>query len=112
MYNDYFGLTEAPFSIAPDPRFLYMSEQHREALAHLMFGVSSNGGFVLLTGEVGTGKTTVSRCLLEQLPEQTEVAFILNPKYSVLQLLAAICDDLHIEYNRSSEMKDYVDALN
>jgi general secretion pathway protein A len=90
MYNDYFGLTEAPFSIAP----------------------SSNGGFVLLTGEVGTGKTTVSRCLLEQLPEQTEVAFILNPKYSVLQLLAAICDDLHIEYNRSSEMKDYVDALN
>jgi general secretion pathway protein A len=112
MYNNYFGLSEAPFSIAPDPRFLYMSEQHREALAHLMFGVSSNGGFVLLTGEVGTGKTTVSRCLLEQLPEQTEVAFILNPKYSVMELLSAICDDLGIEHNRSSEMKDYVDALN
>ena len=112
MYNNYFGLTEAPFSIAPNPRFLYMSEQHREALGHLMFGVTSNGGFVLLTGEVGTGKTTVSRCLLEQLPEQTEVAFILNPKYSVMELLSAICDDLGIDHSPSSEMKDYVDALN
>ena len=112
MYNNYFGLTEAPFSIAPDPRFLYMSDQHREALAHLLYGVNSNGGFVLLTGEVGTGKTTVSRCLLEQMPEDTEVAFILNPKYSVMGLLAAICDDLGIDYSPSSEMKDYVDALN
>jgi len=112
MYNNYFGLTETPFSIAPDPKFLYMSEQHREALGHLMFGVTSNGGFVLLTGEVGTGKTTVSRCLLEQMPEQTEVAFILNPKYSVMELLSAICDDLGIDYSPSSEMKDYVDALN
>ena len=112
MYNNYFGLTEAPFSIAPDPRFLYMSEQHREALAHLLFGVSSNGGFILLTGEVGTGKTTVFRCLLEQLPERTEVAFILNPKYSVMGLLSAICDELGIEYSPSGEMKDYVDALN
>jgi general secretion pathway protein A len=112
MYINYFGLTEAPFSIAPDPRFLYLSDQHREALAHLLFGVSSNGGFVLLTGEVGTGKTTVSRCLLEQLPEDTEVALILNPKYSVKELLTAICDDLGIAYKPSSEMKDYVDALN
>ena len=112
MYNNYFGLSEAPFSIAPDPRFLYMSEQHREALAHLMYGVSSNGGFILLTGEVGTGKTTVSRCLLEQLPESTEVAFILNPKYSVRELLSAICDDLGISYSPASEMKEYVDALN
>ena len=112
MYINYFGLTEAPFSIAPDPRFLYLSDQHREALAHLLFGVSSNGGFVLLTGEVGTGKTTVSRCLLEQLPQDTEVALILNPKYSVKELLTAICDDLSIAYKPSSEMKDYVDALN
>ncbi len=112
MYNNYFGLTEAPFSIAPDPRFLYMSEQHREALAHLLFGVTSNGGFILLTGEVGTGKTTVLRCLLEQLPDRTEVAFILNPKYSVMGLLSAICDDLGVDYSPSSEMKDYVDALN
>ena len=112
MYNSYFGLTEAPFSIAPDPRFLYMSEQHREALAHLLFGVSSNGGFVLLTGEVGTGKTTVIRCLLEQLPEQTEVALILNPKYTAKELLSAICDDLGIGYDQSCEMKEYVDVLN
>jgi general secretion pathway protein A len=101
MYNSHFGLTQAPFSIAPDPRFLYMSDQHREALAHLLFGVSSNGGFVLLTGEVGTGKTTVTRCLLEQLPEQTEVALILNPKYTAKELLSAICDDLCIGYDQS-----------
>lgn len=112
MYNTYFGLTEAPFSIAPDPRFLYMSDQHREALAHLLFGVSSNGGFVLLTGEVGTGKTTVIRCLLEQLPEQAEVALILNPKYTEKELLSAICDDLGIGYDQSCEMKEYVDVLN
>lgn len=112
MYTNYFGLTEAPFSIAPDPRFLYLSDQHREALAHLLYGVNSNGGFVLLTGEVGTGKTTVSRCLLEQMPENAEVAYILNPKYSVMGLLSAICDDLGIDYSPSSEMKDYVDALN
>jgi general secretion pathway protein A len=112
MYTNYFGLNEAPFSIAPDPRFLFMSDQHREALAHLLYGVSSNGGFVLLTGEVGTGKTTVSRCLLEQMPENAEVAFILNPKYSVTGLLSAICDDLGIDYSPSSDMKDYVDALN
>jgi general secretion pathway protein A len=112
MYNSHFGLTQAPFSIAPDPRFLYMSDQHREALAHLLFGVRSNGGFVLLTGEVGTGKTTVIRCLLEQLPEQTEVALILNPKFTAKELLSAICDDLCIGYDQSCEMKEYVDVLN
>ena len=85
-----------------------MSDQHREALAHLLFGINSNGGFVLLTGEVGTGKTTVTRCLLEQLPENTEIALILNPKYTVRELLSAICDDLGIEYTRSSEMKDSI----
>lgn len=113
MYNKYFGLSEPPFSIAPDPRFLFMSEQHREALAHLLYGISSNGGFILLTGEVGTGKTTVSRCLLEQLPEDTEVAFILNSKYSVDELLAAICDDLGITYPKDDcGLKAYVDAIN
>jgi general secretion pathway protein A len=76
MYKDYFGLKELPFSIAPDPRYLYMSEQHREALAHLVYGMNTDGGFVLLTGEVGTGKTTVCRCLLEQIPENIDVAFI------------------------------------
>ena len=80
MYREYFGLKELPFSIAPDPRYLYMSDKHREALAHLLYGINSNGGFVLLTGEVGTGKTTVCRCLLEQVPENSDIAFILNPK--------------------------------
>ncbi len=112
MYSNYFGLSEPPFAIAPDPRFLYMSEQHREALAHLLYGINSNGGFVLLTGEVGTGKTTVSRCLLEQLPENTEVAFVLNPQFSATELLDAICDDLLINCPKDGELKEYVDAIN
>ena len=112
MYSNYFGLSEPPFAIVPDPRFLYMSEQHREALAHLLYGISSNGGFVLLTGEVGTGKTTVSRCLLEQLPENTDVAFVLNPKFDATELLAAICDDLGVNVPKDGSLKTYVDCLN
>jgi len=114
MYSNYFGFIEPPFSIAPDPRFLYLSDQHREALAHLSYGIDSNGGgFVLLTGEVGTGKTTVCRCLLERLPPNTNVAIILNPRYSELELLAAICDELHIvDIADSSSLKGYVDAIN
>jgi len=84
MYKDYFGLKDKPFYIAPDPQYLYMSERHREALAHLIYGLQSDGGFVLLTGEVGTGKTTVCRCLLEQVPEDAEIAFVLNPKVSTV----------------------------
>jgi len=90
MYAGYFGLTEPPFSITPDPRYLYMSEAHREALAHLLYGIGEGGGFVQLTGEVGTGKTTLCRCLLEQLPARVDVAFILNPKLTDVELLAAI----------------------
>ncbi|GGO80100.1 ATPase AAA [Marinobacterium nitratireducens] len=114
MYNSYFGLTESPFSIAPNPRYLYQSEQHQEALAHLMYGISSNGGFVLLTGEVGTGKTTVCRCLLEQLPDNTDVAVILNPKATVEELLAALCDELGIEYPQGEQVrsKTYIDLIN
>ena len=70
MYVDYFNLKQAPFSIAPDPRYLFMSERHREALAHLLYGIGSGGGFVLLTGEIGAGKTTVCRCFIEQVPEK------------------------------------------
>lgn len=113
MYNDYFGFKEAPFSIAPDPQFLYMSDRHREALAHLIYGLKTDGGFVLLTGEVGTGKTTVCHCLLEQVPENSEIAFVLNPKLSVIELLATICDELGISYpqdNRSNKV--FIDALN
>lgn len=113
MYKEYFGLKEEPFSIAPDPQFLYMSEKHREALAHLIYGMKADSGFVLLTGEVGTGKTTICRCLLNQIPENSEVAFILNPKLSVLELLATICDELGIEYPQgTASIKVFVDRLN
>jgi general secretion pathway protein A len=113
MYNEYFGFKESPFSIAPDPRYLYMSEQHREALAHLIYGFNSDGGFVLLTGEVGTGKTSVCRCLLEQVPENTSIAFILNPKLTVEELLATICDEFGIQYpRRNSSIKVFVDLIN
>ena len=86
MYLNYFGLHTAPFSIAPDPQFLYLSERHQEALAHISYGLRGSGGFILLTGEVGTGKTTVSRALLDQLPEQTKTAFILNPMLNQQEL--------------------------
>ena len=113
MYKKYFGLSELPFTIAPDPRYLYLSAEHREALASLLYGIGCNGGFVLLTGEIGTGKTTVCRCLLEQIPAAAEIAFILNPKYSISELLEAICDELKIPYQHSEErIKGYIDALN
>ena len=101
MYTGFFGLTSQPFSIAPNPDFLFLSARHAEALAHLRYGLGEAGGFVLLTGEVGTGKTTVSRCLLQELTDQTEVAFILNPTLNELELLAAICDQLKIRYKKS-----------
>ncbi len=113
MYKEFFGLKEMPFSIAPDPRFLYLSENHREALAHLHYGINSEGGFVLLTGEVGTGKTTVCRCLLEQLPENTDIAFIYNPKLTVDELLASICDELRIQYPEGNKsIKIFIDSIN
>jgi len=101
MYTGFFGLTSPPFSIAPNPDFMYLSPRHTEALAHLRYGLGDAGGFVLLTGEVGTGKTTVSRTLLQELDAQTEVAFILNPTLSELELLAAICDELKIRYKKT-----------
>ena len=112
MYTDFFGLTEIPFSIAPDPAYLFLSERHREALAHLTFGLTETGGFVLLTGEVGTGKTTVSRCLLEQLPEGTQTAFILNPALNAKELLASVCDELQIPYSATTaSLKTLFDGI-
>jgi len=113
MYQNFFGLTEAPFSIAPDPRYLYMSHRHQEALAHLLYGVNAGGGFVLLTGEVGAGKTTVCRCLLEQIPESCDVAYIFNPKQTVAELLSTICTELGIVYpSGNSSVKVFVDCIN
>ena len=112
MYNDYFGLREAPFSIAPNPQYLFMSPRHREALAHLLYGIQSDGGFILLTGEVGTGKTTVCRCLMEQIPEDVDTAYILNPKQTAQELLATACDELHIDYPENASIKVLVDGMN
>ncbi len=113
MYLDYFSLKEKPFSISPDPRFLFMSERYREALSHLTYGVQEGGGFVLLTGEVGTGKTTICRCLLQQLPDNTRLAFVLNPKLNSIELLATICDELKISYPENcTSLKTLTDRLN
>jgi len=112
MYNEYFGFKEAPFSIAPDPRYLYMTAQHRDALAHLVYGLNSEGGCILLTGEVGTGKTTICRCLLEQIPEQANVALVMNPKLNEIELLETICDELKISYpDAENSVKTYTDRI-
>ncbi|MDQ6961008.1 MAG: AAA family ATPase [Mariprofundaceae bacterium] len=110
MYQQYFHLKGSPFSISPDPHYLYMSERHREALAHLHYTLQSDGGITLLTGEVGTGKTTVCRCFLEQLPENCELAFVVHPKLTVEELLATICDEFGISYQHHG-MKHLIDQL-
>lgn len=115
MYLQYFGLNEAPFSITPDPSFVYLSVAHRDALAHLMYGVGQggSGGFVQLTGEVGTGKTTLCRCLLEQVPDDCQVALVLNPLMTPRELLATICEELGIGTAAIHDSsKGMVDALN
>jgi general secretion pathway protein A len=113
MYSEYFRLTELPFSLTPDPRYLFMSERHREGLAHLLYGIQQPGGFVQLTGEVGSGKTTLCRYLVSQLPPKTDVALILNPCLTVLELLAAICDELRVPYpSDTGSVKTLVDTLN
>jgi general secretion pathway protein A len=113
MYLEHFNLTERPFSITPDPRFLYMSARHREALAHLLYGLSEGGGFVQLTGEVGTGKTTICRCLLEQVPDNVDIALVLNPKVTSTELIATVCDELGIEYPAgATSIKALTDVLN
>ena len=114
MYLEHYGLNEAPYSITPDPRFVFLSERHRDALAHLLFGIGQGGGggFVQLTGEVGTGKTTLSRLLLEQLPENTRVALVLNPRLSPVELLETIGEELHLPLDgRRGSTKALVDAL-
>ena len=114
MYLSFFGLNEKPFAITPDPRYLYLSERHAEALAHLLYGINEAGGFVQLTGEVGTGKTTTIRSLLAQTPKNAEVALILNPRMTPPEFLLTICEELGIGVPDSAErsLKDLVDILN
>ncbi|MBB1474188.1 ExeA family protein [Shewanella sp. SG41-3] len=111
MYKAFYGLNDNPFSIAPNPHYMFLSDRHREALAHLTYGLGETGGFVLLTGEVGTGKTTVSRCLLQQIPENTDTAFILNPSLTELELLATLCDELEIKYGENPTLKQLTDLI-
>ena len=111
MYLDYFGLEKEPFSISPDPAFLYPSPQHRQALAHLKYGLEREGGFILLTGEVGTGKTTLTRLLLEQLPGNIRVAYILNTRLDSEDVLASICQDLGLAYEPGASIKTLTDSI-
>jgi len=115
MYLDYFGFDEPPFSITPDPNFVFLSHKHQESLAHLVYGISRGGGagFVQLTGEVGTGKTTISRLLLEQIPENTNIALILNPTITPTELLENICKELKVSIRGiKGKLNRMVDKLN
>ncbi|HTV78539.1 MAG TPA: AAA family ATPase [Steroidobacteraceae bacterium] len=113
MYLAFFGLNEKPFAITPDPRYLFLSERHAEALAHLLYGVTEAGGFIQLTGEVGTGKTTVVRSLLAQTPQHAEIALILNPRMTAPEFLLTICEELGIgvQDEATNSLKDLVDIL-
>lgn len=113
MYKDFFVLKEMPFSIAPDPRFLFMSENHCEAMAHMLYGMQGEGGIILLTGEVGTGKTTIIRSLIDLTPEYIDVAYVFNPRMSAEELLQTICEELHIKVvSRRPGIKAFIDAIN
>jgi len=113
MYQEFFGISDKPFQITPDPRFLYLTSRHRDGLAHLLYGADEAGGFILLTGEVGTGKTMLCRSVLEQMPEHVNIALILNPRQNSRELLASICDELNIPYRKDTKSLKYlVDRLN
>ena len=112
MYTEFFGLNEKPFAITPDPRYLYMSARHTDALAHLLYGISESGGFIQLTGEVGTGKTTLIRSVLERLPEKAEIALILSPQLTTLEFLATIVQELHCAAPTERTVKAHIDVLN
>jgi general secretion pathway protein A len=112
MYTQFFGLREKPFAITPDPRYLYLSQRHADALAHLIYGISHSGGFIQLTGEVGTGKTTLVRTLFEQLPDEADVALILNPELSATEFLTAILEELKVELPGDRSNKGLIDHLN
>ena len=112
MYTQYFGLKENPFALSPDPRYLYLSQRHQDALAHLMYGITGGGGFVQLTGEVGTGKTLMIRAMLLRLPDTVDVALVLYPFLSVREFMFALCDDLRIKRPAEDGLKSLIDTLN
>jgi general secretion pathway protein A len=113
MYQNFFGLQQLPFSIVPNPRLLYPSQRHKEALAHLFYSMHGVNGFILLTGEVGTGKTTLCRCLTEKIPSNVDIAMIFNPKLSTNELIASICDELKVTYPAdTTSIKTLYDTLN
>ena len=112
MYASYFGLSESPFAITPDPHYLYLSARHTEALAHLLYGVTESGGFIQLTGEVGTGKTTLVRTLLEKLPDNVDAALVINPRVTVPEFLRSICRELGLTVRDKQTPQDIIDALN
>ncbi|HGS5630749.1 TPA: AAA family ATPase [Vibrio parahaemolyticus] len=105
MYKDFFGFVEQPFSIVPNSRYLYLSQRHKEAITHLNAGLGDGGGFAMLTGEVGTGKTTVAKAMLANLDESTKAGLILNPTFSSRDLLEAICDEFKISYPQDATLK-------
>ena len=112
MYLEYFGLDKLPFTISPDPDFLYPSPGHQEALAHLSYALTDQGGLICLTGEVGTGKTTLCRALMASIPEGDHVAYIFNPQLSPVELMQSICDDLGIAYEKSASLKEVYASIN
>src|SRR5262249_6144210 len=116
MYTHFFGLQHEPFSIAPDPRYLFMSERHREALAHLLYGVNGGRRFLLLAGEIGAGKATLFRCVREQIPRRCNLADLFKPKLTVTELLKSVCEEFHVPYRHEgpgvATVKDYIDPLN
>ncbi len=111
MYCSFYGIAEKPFSITPDPKFLYLGKTHKEAFAHLLYGIRERGGFIVVTGEIGAGKTTLCRALLSHLDEDPLVAFIFNPTLSALELLKSINEDFGIP-SQGTTKKELIDELN
>jgi general secretion pathway protein A len=111
MYQQYFQLNAEPFNIAPNPNLMYPSQRHQEAIAYLRYGLNGNGGFVMLTGEVGTGKTMVSRAVLSNLPDSMHVAYVLNPTLNRIQLLQTVCEAFNLDIADNNDHKQLTDAL-